>query len=169
MNQDQERAFGDFVDGASPRLLALAWYLTGSAHEAQDLVQTTLERVYVRWPHLADTGTAPAYARRVLANLRTDRWRSRRREVLVGAPEIDAPAPGHADEAARRVDLASALQRLPPRERAVVVLRYYADESERSVAQMLGVTTGTVKTAAHRGLAKLRVILAEGDDDHVRR
>lgn len=168
MNEAQERAFGDFVDGTSPRLLALGWYLTGSAHEAQDLVQTTLERVYVRWPHL-DTGAAPAYARRVLVNLRTDRWRRRRREVLVEEPQRDARLPGHAEEAAQRVDLASALQSLPPREREVVVLRYFADESERSVAQILGVTPGTVKTAAHRGLAKLRIALAEGDEDHVRR
>lgn len=169
MDQSQERAFADFVDGVSPRLLTLAWYLTGSAHEAQDLVQETLERVYLRWTRLSDIESAPSYARRVLTNLRTDKWRARRREVLVATAPTDAAVSGHAEEAAGRVDLASALQTLPQRERTIVVLRYYADESERSVAQMLGVTTGTVKTAAHRGLAKLRLALAEGDEDHVRR
>lgn len=168
MNHEQEREFGDFVDGASPRLLALAWYLSGSAHEAQDLVQATLERVYVRWPKLADTGTAPAYARRVLTNVRTDTWRARRREVVGADHQVERSAPGHADDAARRVDLTAALQTLPPRERTIVVLRYYADESEQSVAQMLGVTPGTVKTAAHRGLSKLRAALAEGDETHAR-
>lgn len=169
MDRSLEEDFGDFVDAASPRLLGLAWYLSGDEHEAQDLVQETLERVYVRWPKLSrdHEGTATAYARRVLINLRTDRWRRRRREVVVDAQELAETAPSRAEAGPATVDLVSALRRLAPRERQVVVLRYYADQSERTVADLLGVTTGTVKTAAHRGLAKLRQTLAEGEHSHV--
>lgn len=75
MDRSLEEDFGNFVDSVSPRLLGLAWYLSGDEHEAQDLVQETPERVYVRWPKLSreTEGTATAYARRVLVNLRTDR------------------------------------------------------------------------------------------------
>jgi RNA polymerase sigma-70 factor (sigma-E family) len=168
VDRSLEEDFGDFIDSASPRLLGLAWYLSGDEHEAQDLVQETLERVYVRWPKLSRDaeGSAAVYARRVLVNLRTDRWRRRRREVVVDAQELAEAAPSRSEAGPATVDLVSALRLLAPRERQVVVLRYYADQSERTVADLLGVTTGTVKTAAHRGLAKLREALAEGEHSH---
>lgn len=157
---EQHEAFLSFVEHASPRLLTLAWMLSGDAHAAEDLVQETLERVYVKWRRIADRNPT-AYARTVLTNLHTDRWRRRRREVLVD----EAPDAAGAERESHVVDLVRALQQLPARERQIVVLRYYADQSELQVAQTLGVSLGTVKSSGSRGLGRLRVLLGEGDGD----
>lgn len=165
MRVEQEREFVAFVEAVSPRLLASAWLLTGDADAAQDLVQETLARLYVRWRRVRG-GNPTAYARRVLTNLHTDRWRNRRREVLVAEPVESA---GDDPHAGRHVDVVRALQKLPPREREVVVLRHYLDLSEEATADSLGVSVGTVKSSASRGLGKLREILREGDGSHVGR
>lgn len=161
MRVAQEREFVDFVRDASPRLLTTAWMLTGDPHQAEELVQEALARVYVRWPKVR-TGTPMAYTRRVVANLHTDRWRKLRREVLVDQ------TPEHADHRAssQHVDLIRALQALPERQRQVVVLRHYLDLSEQQTADTLGIGVGTVKSAASRGLARLRTLM-DGDESHV--
>lgn len=151
MRAEDEAAFVTFVREVSPALLKTAWFLTGSSHAAEDLVQAALERLYVAWPRVARE-SAPAYARRTMVNLSTDRWRRRRREVIVADPPERV---GVATDA-QHVDLVRALASLPPRERQVVVLRYYADLTESSVADLLGVSLGTVKSSASRGLATLR-------------
>lgn len=165
MRSEQEQEFVAFVDAVSPRLLASAWLLTGDPDAAQDLVQEALARLYVRWRRVRG-GNPTAYARRVLTNLHTDQWRSRRREVLVAEPGEFA---GQDPDAGRHVDVVRALQTLPPREREVVVLRHYLDLSEEQTADSLGVSIGTVKSSASRGLGKLREILREGDGSHVGR
>lgn len=156
MRQTHETEFVSFVEATSPRLLTTAWMLTGDPVSAEDLVQETLERVYVRWGRLRG-GNPAAYARRVLTNLHTDRWRRHRREVLDGlAHEVAVPG-----SSAETVDLVRALQQLPTRERECVVLRHYLDLSERETARALGVSLGTVKSSTSRGLATLRTILLE--------
>lgn len=165
MRREQEQEFVAFVDAVSPRLLASAWLLTGDAETAQDLVQETLARLYVRWRRVRG-GNPTAYARRVLTNLHTDTWRSRRREVLVAEP---VEFVGSDPDGGRHVDVVRALQSLPPREREVVVLRHYLDLSEEQTARTLGTSVGTVKSSASRGLGKLREILREGDGSHVGR
>jgi len=166
MRKDQEDGFADFVRAASPRLLTSAWMLCGDPHVAEELVQESLARVYVHWRR-ARADNPSAYARRVLVNLHTDRWRKRRREVLTDTvpdtnPSSDAQvAPG------LDLDLTRALQALPRRERECVVLRHYLDLSEKDAAATLGVSTGTVKSSTSRGLAALRAALTEGEPHHV--
>lgn len=160
MGKDRDAEFVTFVDQVSPRLLTAAWMLTGDPHTAEDLVQEALERVYVRWGRV-QPGSRPAYARRIMANLHTDRWRRRRREVLVD----DIPERGQERES-RHLDLVQALQALPARERQVVVLRHYLDQSEQDTADALGVSLGTVKSSGSRGLARMRTFM-DGDESHV--
>ena len=156
MRSSQEAEFVDFVQEASPRLLTTAWMLTGDPVSAEDLVQEALERVYVRWGRVR-TGNPGAYARRILANLHTDGWRRRRREVL---SEFDQDTPAR-ERDGHHVDLVRALQQLPTRERECVVLRHYLDLSEQQTAETLGVSLGTVKSSTSRGLAGLRALLLE--------
>lgn len=161
MRAAHEREFVDFVRDASPRLLTTAWMLTGDPHQAEELVQEALARVYVRWPKVR-TGTPLAYTRRAVTNLHTDHWRKRRREVLVDeTPErVDRGA------SSQHLDLIRALQTLPERQRQVVVLRHYLDLSEQQTADELGIGVGTVKSATSRGLARLRMLM-DGDESHV--
>lgn len=166
MKKDQEEGFADFVRAASPRLLTSAWMLCGDPHVAEELVQESLARVYVHWRRArADNPTA--YARRVLVNLHTDRWRKRRREVLTDTVPDTDPASGPQVALGLDLDLTQALQALPRRERECVVLRHYLDLSEKDAAATLGVSTGTVKSSTSRGLAALRAALTEGEPNHV--
>jgi RNA polymerase sigma-70 factor (sigma-E family) len=152
MRSRDEEDFVRFVQAASPRLLKTAWFLCGDPHRAEDLVQAALEKVYLRWGRLR--GDEPlAYARRCLFTQRVDEGRRARREVLTDAPPdrtAVAGEPGAADEVVRL------LRGLPLRERQVVVMRYYADLPEAEVAELLGVSLGTVKSCGSRGLARLR-------------
>ncbi|MEN0129128.1 MAG: SigE family RNA polymerase sigma factor [Brevundimonas sp.] len=157
----RDAEFTAFATAAQAELGRLAWLLTGDVHAAAELVQTTLVRTYTAWPR-ASAGDPLAYARRILANARIDLWRRRRREVLVAPEEL--PHRAGADESAavvHRDELVRALAELSPQQRRVVVLRYLMGLSEREVADDLGVTTGTVKTQASRGLHRLRALMGE--------
>ncbi|WP_420810593.1 SigE family RNA polymerase sigma factor [Jiangella asiatica] len=154
--------FEEFVRASLPGLLRYGHALTGSPHDAADLVQTALEKVGSRWTKVMRQGSDPlAYVRRSMANAHVSRWRRRRREVLVD----DVPDRGVAP--ADRMDgepLWQALAQLPPRQRAVLVLRYYEDLSEAEIAAALGISQGTVKSQASKAMAKLRTIVAvEGE------
>jgi RNA polymerase sigma-70 factor (sigma-E family) len=158
---DRDAEFTAFATTAQAELGRMAWLLTGDVHLAAELVQTALVRTYTAWPR-ARAGDPLAYARRVLANARIDLWRRRRREVLV-APD-DVPHQATADAGAtveHRDELVRALAELSPQQRRVVVLRYLVGLSEREVADDLGVSAGTVKTQASRGLHRLRASLGE--------
>jgi RNA polymerase sigma-70 factor (sigma-E family) len=153
--------FTAFATAAQAELGRLAWLLTGDVHAAAELVQTTLVRTYTAWPR-ARAGDPLAYSRRILANARIDLWRKRRREVLVAPDQL--PHGVTADESAvvvHRDELVRALAELSPQQRRVVVLRYLVGLSEREVADDLGVSTGTIKTQASRGLHKLRASMGE--------
>lgn len=158
MRREQEESFVAFATSVKPWLLSTAWMLTADGHASEDLVQETLVRVYLKWPRVGRQQPA-AYARRVLANLHTDRWRRTRREVLVEQPH-DVPT-GAID--AYVVDVMRALQALGPRERQSVVLRHYLDLSEKQTAETMGVSVGAVKGYTSRGLAALRASLEEDD------
>ncbi len=149
--------FDDFVRGASTRLLRTAVLLTGDRQAAEDLVQEVFERVYVRWRWIR--GGPEPYARKVLTNLVANRWRrkSRRPEARLSQYD-DQSTPDGTDHHAVRDQLLSALQTLPPRQRAVIVLRYYEDLTEAQTAQALGCSLGTVKSQSSRALDKLRLI-----------
>lgn len=168
MKKAHQEEFVEFVHGASPRLLTSAWMLCGDPHIAEELVQETLARVYVHWRRTREDNPT-AYARRVLVNLNTDRWRKGRREVLTGElPEHrTGHLPGPGDRVDLGLDLIRALDTLARRERECVVLRHYLDVSEKDAAATLGVSVGTVKSSTSRGLAALRAVLSEGEPTHV--
>jgi RNA polymerase sigma-70 factor (sigma-E family) len=135
--------------------------LTHDTHAAQDLVQTTLAKLYLAWDRISDRDNVDAYARRILVNEHRSTWRkaSTRREVTTDTP----PDRG---EAAREYDGArdavwAFVCTLPPRQRAVIVLRYYEELTEPEVAELLGISVGTVKSQAHRALAALRARVAD--------
>ncbi len=163
MTTASDEDFVAFVQDASPRLLRTAWFVCGDPHQAEELVQAALEKVYLKWRRI-DRGAATAYARKVLLNQHIDTRRRRSREILTAeTPERAGHAPGAVEDTDY---LVRALATLPPRERQVVVLRYYADASEQEVAATLGIGVGTVKSSASRGLAKLREALVTEGEHH---
>jgi RNA polymerase sigma-70 factor (sigma-E family) len=158
----RDEQFEAFVADAGPYLLRVALLLSGDRNHAEDLVQTTFERTYRSWDRAR--GTDPrAYARKVLVNLRIDRWRRGRREVLTAPDTLpQGAAPGHADTADGRNEVVRALAELPLAQRRVVVLRHLLDLSEADTAKELAISVGTVKSHNARALARLRTLLAEG-------
>jgi RNA polymerase sigma-70 factor (sigma-E family) len=151
--------FEEFVTTRSTGLLRVAYLLTGDRHAAEDLLQGVLERMYVRWRRIA--GDPEAYARRALTNAAANRWRVRsRRPETPLLPEHDRGRPDRADGIVEADAVVRALRSVPVRQRAVVVLRYLEDLSEEETARLLGVTPGTVKSQASKGLARLRAALA---------
>lgn len=156
---DRDTEFAEFVTAQRPTLLRLARLLTaGDPAYAEDLVQTTLTRLYVHWPRVRRAGNPVGYARTALTHAFVDEQRRahRRRERLTETPrETAAPAP---DPDLADVVLA-ALRGLPPRQRAVVVLRHWLDLDTAETARALGCTTGTVKSQNAKALAHLRTTL----------
>jgi RNA polymerase sigma-70 factor (sigma-E family) len=155
--------FDDFVAAAATRLLRAAVFLVSDRQLAEDLVQSAFERTARHWRRVARTGNPEAYARRVLVNLAIDDGRRRRRRPVVlggGSDDLEriggtAPDRGIADLELRDL-VERSLAALPPRQRAVLVLRYWCDLSEREIAADLGISTGTVKSQAARALGRLQ-------------
>ena len=156
---ETEVSFEDFVRARSGSLLRTALLLTGQRAEAEDLVQIALERAYRHWPGICRSEGPERYVRTILARASAERWRrlARRPERAMPAAEHGPVEPDRTNEIADRDYLLRALAALPPRQRAVVVLRYFDDLSEAETAQMLGCSLGTVKSQTARGLARLRV------------
>lgn len=154
--------FNGFVRSRSAGLLRAAFAMTGDRQEAEDLVQDVLARVYLRW---ATIRTSPdAYARKVLVHAVTDRWRIRRRRSETPLrPVHDRPTPDSSESQALRDELVTALRALPPRQRAVVALRYLEDLGEADIAAAVGCSVGTVKSQLSRGLVRLRQALVSRD------
>ena len=147
--------FRDFVHARSPRLLHTAYLLTGDAHLAKDLVQTSLARTWPQWDRIRD-GNPDAYVKTVMVRLATSWWRRKWRGE-VPTEVLPEPLAGVDDH----LMLAAALRRLPPGQRRVVVLRYLEDLPVVQVATLLGLSEGTVKSQAARGLATLREVLSD--------
>jgi len=156
-----EESFTAFVRASGERHLRVAVLLTGEWHGAEDLVQASLVKLYRAWPRIDQLGGGPdAYLRQIIINTHRSWWRARWRRETPAAQLPDSPE--RADDADQR-ELASfirqALGRLSPKQRAVLVLRYYEDLPEAEIASLLGCSPGTVKTHAHRGLRALRAEL----------
>jgi RNA polymerase sigma-70 factor (sigma-E family) len=167
MNRKHESEFEAFVAATGRSLLRTAYLLTGDRGHAEDLVQITLERTARRWHRL--DGAPHAYARVVLTNLANDRWRRRRARVTETFPGADLDGVAHEDisnQFALRHALIDGLRKLPNRQRAVLVLRFFEDMSEAETAAALQISVGTVKSAASRGAARLRELCPELSERH---
>ena len=145
--------FEEFVVARRDALLRTAYLLTGNHHDAEDLVQSALIKVVPKWARIKDR--PEPYVRRVLARESVNRWRGRRwREVTIDV----VPEAMHHDGTDRtdRIALLADLRRLSPRQRAVLVLRYFDDLTEADTAAALGISVGTVKSHVREALARLR-------------
>jgi RNA polymerase sigma-70 factor (sigma-E family) len=159
--EEQRRALERFVSERGERLLRTAALLAGSRDEGEDLLQSALERLLKNWKRI--DGDPESYVRRTLYNLAADGWRHQRvrqRHAVLfqPSPPVDPAIAVDARDAVVRV-----LVRLPPRQRAVLVLRYFEQLSEAETAEVLGCSVGTVKSATARGLARLRELAAVAD------
>ncbi len=153
----EQAEFDAFVVARSKVLLKTAWLLTGDWQLAEDLVQTALAKTYLAWDRIRDDGDVEPYVHRVLFTTYVTWWRRRWRGER---PAGELPENPERDDPYARADLrdalVEALAALPPRQRAVVVLRYYCDLSEADTARALGCGVGTVKSQAAKALARLR-------------
>ncbi len=161
MRSDEEEAFDAFVRNRMPELLRFGHMLTGSADAAADLVQDALERTLNSWSRIRQRDDPEGYVRRTMVNRNVSIWRKRRREYLTDE------VPDRVEDADMKVPdqaLQNALSALPRKQRAVIVLRFAEDLSERQVAEMLGCSVGTVKSQTFKALAKLRDQLPNQED-----
>lgn len=155
---DRDEAFREFVATRGPALLRTAYALTGDHHLAEDLLQSALVKAYRAWPRV-EADAREAYVRRIVVTTHLS-WRRKRANTEVpGLPERPDPVEPVSD--ARDSALWEALRALPPRQRAVMVLRYYEDLTEVQIAAVLGCSPGAVKTHASRAAARLRELLGE--------
>ncbi|MFG1709627.1 SigE family RNA polymerase sigma factor [Nonomuraea sp. M3C6] len=156
---DRHDDFREFVLARQQALMRTAYLLTGDAHLAEDLLQSVLVKVAGQWYKLAKDGNPEAYTRRALVNQYIS-WRRRPRPEL---PSADPPERGtsYDDAALDRIVLRQALAKLTPKQRAVIVLRYWEDLTEAQTAEALGCSPGTVKSQAHHALARLRTLAPE--------
>lgn len=149
--------FHDYVTARSRSLLRTAYLLTGNRADAEDLVQAALAKTYLAWDRIEDRSALDGYVRRAMVNTHISWWRRRRLEEY---PTDEIPDQAVADQTGSS-DLADTLRRavdrLPQRMRAAVVLRYFEDMTEAEVAAALGVSLGTVKSTVSRAVAKLRI------------
>ncbi|MEV0234099.1 SigE family RNA polymerase sigma factor [Nonomuraea sp. NPDC050786] len=160
-----EHDFGAFVAARATTLLRVAYLACGNEAEAEDLLQTALERTYRNWDRVRHDSPEP-YVRRVIIN--TAISRARRRAILSIIPMRILPErPARSTDVDLRHLLMDALRDLPPRQRAVVVLRYWEDLSEAQTAEVLGCTVGTVKSQTSKAMAKLRTALGEASVEGV--
>jgi RNA polymerase sigma-70 factor (sigma-E family) len=153
-------SFASYVRARQPVLLRTARSLTANPSDAEDLLQTALAKTYVAWERIEDHRALDGYVRRALLNTRTSQWRKRRVDEFV-CEELPEPEPVRggddpAEQQALHDAMWRAIMKLPARQRAMVVLRYYEDLSEVQTAEVLDVSVGTVKSAVSRALSKLR-------------
>jgi len=153
----KDAEFTAYLHARQPSLLRTAYLLTGDRHQAEDVLQTSLAKLYLAWDKVRDRDSVDAYMRRIMLNENNSLWRRgwNKREFATdvipdGDPHHDAYDDG------RSVALWQVVQSLPPKARAVVVLRYYEQLSEAETADVLGISTGTVKSQCSRAIAAMR-------------
>jgi RNA polymerase sigma-70 factor (sigma-E family) len=153
--------FDAYVRSRTHALLRTAYLLTGDQHLAEDLVQMALIRTHRAWDRVRD-GHPEAYTRKVMYHLQVSWWRRNRvPETLSREPPEHAGGRRPDDAVVDHLALRDALMRLAPKQRAVLVLRYFEDRTEAEAADLLGVSVGTVKSQAARALARLREVAPE--------
>ncbi len=157
--------FEEYAGHAWPSLYRYAYLLTGHHADAEDLAQQTLLKAHRSWARIQQADSPMAYLRRMVTNayLSHRRPKGRRLELLTDSPPEAGPAPAGGPE--ERMVLWPHVKSLPPRQRAVIVLRYYEDLSEAEIADVLGCAPGTVKSTAHQALRALRAALGSNVHD----
>jgi RNA polymerase sigma-70 factor (sigma-E family) len=165
----REQAFESFAAARSGALFRTAWLLTGDWQLAEDLVQETLARIYLRWRRVSRMDNPAAYARRVLVNAHTSYRRVRRNTERPAAEPVGGDEPGvsagGADDPDVRVTLLAGLGQLDRIDRSVLVLRYWEDLDVNATADLLGMSAANVRTRSVRALARLRAALGADLDD----
>jgi len=154
---DRDAEFTEYLSARQPSLLRTAYLLTGDRHQAEDILQTSLAKLYLAWHKVNDRSSVDAYVRRIMVNENNSLWRrgwKKREHAAEQLPEGD-PHHDSYDEGLGAA-LWEVVQTLPPKARAVVVLRYYEQLSETETADVLGISVGTVKSQCSRALASLR-------------
>jgi RNA polymerase sigma-70 factor (sigma-E family) len=158
MDDRSDAAYVAYVHGRVPALRRIAYLLCGDGHQTDDLVQETITKLYARWPRISGMDNVDAYVHTMLVRAFLDEkrrgwWRVR---LLGSPPDSPADAPGGAED---RTVLRAALAKVPPRQQAVLVLRFLCDLPVADVARILNCSDGTVKSQTSHGLAALRRIL----------
>lgn len=164
-----EQGFREFSAARGPALLRTAYLLTTDMHQAEDLLQTTLAKVFVGWGRLRDPMAAEAYARKTLVRSHASWWRRRSTherpstaaDLAVDGRAVDGRAVDEIEPMLERDRMWTALSALPRQQQVVVVLRFYEDLPVAEVARLMGVSSGAVKTHTSRALACLRVRLGD--------
>ncbi|MBO3748368.1 SigE family RNA polymerase sigma factor [Streptosporangiaceae bacterium NEAU-GS5] len=159
---DRYDSFREFVTAHQQSLMRTSYLLTGDAHLAEDLLQSVLLKIVGRWQRVLRTERPEAYTRKALLHEYVS-WRRRlssRELPSADLPDLGPPGwPGSGEDATVvRVMVREALMRLPPRQRAVIVLRFFEDRTERETAELLGCSIGTVKSQGHHALTRLRAL-----------
>ncbi|CAM3556024.1 SigE family RNA polymerase sigma factor [Stackebrandtia soli] len=161
MNRDSEQDYREFVNSRLQRLASFAFAQCRDWHQAEDIVQRSLVRLYRKWTKVAHTNP-DAYVRRIIVNLLHDDRRTgwfRRERVAEVLPDRHSHDPS--DQTASRLSVLTALAQLPPRQRQAVLLRHWEDMSVQDTAIVMGCSEGTVKTQTSRGLKALTVLLED--------
>ncbi|GAB1821594.1 SigE family RNA polymerase sigma factor [Herbidospora sp. RD11066] len=156
---DRYEGFREFLRARQMALMRTSYLLCGDAHQAEEMLQSVLVRVAGNWRRIAAEGNPEAYVRRSLVNEHISWWRRQRRALTFAPPSRAGRDPG--DESVRRIVLWQALARLTPRQRAVLVLRFYEDRSIQETAGLLGCSPGTVKSQTSHALGRLRAVAPE--------
>ena len=165
MNPEGERELREYIAARQAALFRTALLLTGNREQAEDLLQAALTKVAAQWSRVRRTEQPDAYVRRMLYHEQVTWWRrltNQRERPAESVPERAAVG----DETGRvdlRVSLTQALRQLTPKQRTVLVLRYYEDLPEAEIASIMGISVGTVRSQAHRSLARLRVLCPDLD------
>lgn len=152
-----DRDFREYVRERSRALLRAAYLLTGNRADAEDLVQSVLAKTYLAWNRIEDRAALDGYVRRAMVNTHISWWRRRRVDEFPTDELPDQAVADHSVGSDMQESLRRAIARLPQRMRDAVMLRYYEDMTEAEVAEVLGVSLGTVKSTVSRAVAKLRI------------
>ena len=161
---DGDPAFRDYVLARGTALLRMAVMLTGNRADAEDLVQAALAKTYLAWGKINDRAAIDAYVRRAMVNTHISWWRHRKLEEFPTDELPDQVVADHARDSDMAEVVRRALDRLPRRMRAAVMLRYFEDMTEPEIAAALGISLGTVKSTVSRAVARLRVDAELGEE-----
>ncbi|CAN5195064.1 SigE family RNA polymerase sigma factor [soil metagenome] len=156
-SERRDAEFTAYLHARQPSLLRTAYLLTGDRHQAEDVLQTSLAKLYLAWEKIRDRDSVDAYVRRIMVNENNSLWRRgwKKREYATDVIPEGSPHQDEYDDG-RGAALWEVVRTLPPKARAVVVLRYYEQLSEAETADVLGISVGTVKSQCSRAISALR-------------